>query len=220
MSISKYPNYTFIKKDGCYFIIICDKFCIKYDKELSQLIHDNINDLINCCKYIDFVNEKIRFIFPLFFIESDLCSYNFMDIDMNKFRITVSLSIFISNYCLYLDFAKVFNKKYPNYKLLMTKELDMVINFDTIYEYNIMILSSKIHDEIGYLKEFLDSNVKECKGNNSYIFGNYCIILSLHSYEIDLANDNIITSSAQEIIDYVKEHSPELFVNKLAELHM
>jgi hypothetical protein len=30
----------------------------------------------------------------------------------------------------------------------------------------------------------------------------------------------ISTVVAQEVIDYVKEHSPELFVNKLAELHM
>ena len=129
MSISKYPNYTFVKEDGCYFIIICDKFLIKYNEELSQLIHDNINGLISCCESVDFVNEKIRFMFPLFFIESDLCSYKFMDMNMNKFRITIPLYTFIDNYILYLNFAKVFNKKYPNYKLLMTKELDMVINF-------------------------------------------------------------------------------------------
>ena len=46
---------------------------------------------------------------------------------------------------------------------------------------------------------------------------NYSIYIGLDGYYINNKNRyRKFTTSAQEVIDYVKEHSPQLFINKLA----
>ena len=126
---------------------------------------------------------------------------------------------------LIVTITKSPNFNISSYKININSDLRFVFTFNDIVLYNNIVLPPiVIHDNIITLKEFLDANSEFNEpdaGYNStvllYKLNNYSIYIGLNGYYINNKNRyRKFTTSAQEVIDYVKENSPELFMNKLA----
>jgi hypothetical protein len=220
----KFPNYRFIKENKRYFVGIGQYF-IQYDEELSLEIHNNINLIIDNCQSYSVNNNEFIFQFPLFKLCTNLYEVWIVDECDNRIYLS-SLKDLIKTYNVLNNMAKIFKETYYNYSIEITYNLEFIVSFGVMITKDLGV-SYKVHETIVELKKFLDANGKSDEDPEeygaeyiSYNFDNYDIDISLNSYGINTSTDLKNTTSSQEIIDYVKEHSPELFVNKLAELHM
>jgi hypothetical protein len=220
----KFPNYKFVKESKDKYLVGIGHCLIPYDEELSLEIHDNINLIIDDCQSYDVDDNELIFKFSLFKLCTNLCDA--WIIDEYDTIYPSSFKDLIKTYIVLNNMAKIFKGTYYNYNIELNCNLDFIVSFGVIKTKDLGV-SYEVHETIVELKKFLDVNGKSDEDPEyetdciSYNFGKYCINIGLKGYEIDQQDiDPIFTIVAQEIINYVKEHSPELFVNKLAELHM
>lgn len=220
-----FPNYEFIIASDSIFVRYnnCD---ILYVDVLSIDIHNNINLLLANCEEFNFINNELIFKFPKFTIITNLYTIGVKDgYNHSEPKYLDSLDDFMKDYLVIYNTGKILSKKYYNYKININSDLRFVFTFNDIVLYdNIELPPIVIHDNIITLKEFLDANSEFNEpdaGYDStvllYKLNNYSIYIGLDGYYINNKNRyRKFTTSAQEVIDYVKENSPELFMNKLA----
>ena len=225
----KFTNYEFkdlISQKSDNIFVNIKGHIIPYNNNFSMAIHDSITLLLENCKEFDFIDNKFVFKFPLFKIVTDLCTCNLENNYGDEEYIHLPLKDYIENYIIINEMAKVLNKRFYNYNIDIDLEFKFIISFGKITTDSLM-LSKTVHDNIVSLKEFLDANGKSDETDEkedidciSYEFDDYSIIIGFHGYEIETEDKSWSVFFAQEIIDYVKEHSPQLFINKLANIKL
>lgn len=208
-----FPNYIIENNNIRVKTIDTPPIYVKKLKQLSREIHDNIIELSAC--FNNFVVRENYMFFSSTESEVVVCT-NLVTFITNTGE--KSFRYLTKKYISIVKMANVIKLTYPRYDLRIEGYSCYKLRYNGIFEYY-GDAPLDIHNGIEELFNFLDSNgFSKTKTNKSYIYeiDDYTINISLKEYVLDnkKTKRHLVTYYAQEIIDYVKTNSPDLFISK------
>jgi hypothetical protein len=112
-----------------------------------------------------------------------------------------------------------YKKRYYNYEVLIDYDLNIYFTYKNYAKCYFIDISNDVHDTLQIVEEFLLSNCNKSYTSDSgevvFDFDEYSIYVDLKVYKI--YSSHFVYYSGNNVIEYVKTHSSNLFNIKLAQ---